>query len=123
MWPVVKARGQLDSLFHIVHYQRHFDLAAGNSVTSSTTINPEQLVQETLYLTQEGFYDSIRQASRTTGAPQSTVYHRRAGRPPLSQTTVCSARLTVRQSYLCKMDHTHPATIPAYELYPVDQDS
>jgi hypothetical protein len=33
----------------------------------------------------------------TTGAPQSTVYHRRAGRPPRSQTTVRSARLTPRQ--------------------------
>ena len=64
---------------------------------SSTTLKAEYLVEETLQLAQEGFYQSIRQASRSTGAPQSTVYHRRAGRLPRSQTTVRSARLTPRQ--------------------------
>ena len=64
---------------------------------SSNTTNREQLIEETLSLTQEGIYDSIRQASRTTGVPQSTVYHRRAGRVPRSQITLRSARLTPEQ--------------------------
>jgi|ERR1700722_11394755 hypothetical protein len=61
---------------------------------SSTTLNPEQLIEETLYLAQGGFYDSIRQTSRIA---QSALYHRRTGRPPGSQTTMRSARPIPRQ--------------------------
>jgi Tc5 transposase DNA-binding domain len=63
---------------------------------SQTTSNREQLVEETLRLV-EDVYGSIRQASRATGAPPSTVYHKRAGRQSRSQTTVRGARLTPRQ--------------------------
>jgi DDE superfamily endonuclease/Tc5 transposase DNA-binding domain len=64
---------------------------------ASNTLNSEQLIEETLRLTDEGVYDSIRQASRVTGAPRSTVGHRRAGRLPRSQITPRNARLTPRQ--------------------------
>jgi hypothetical protein len=71
---------------------------------SSNTLKPEQLIEEALSLTQEGVYSSIRQATRSTGAPQSTVYHRRAGRLPRSQILVHSARLTSRQGEIMSWD-------------------
>ena len=64
---------------------------------SRTAPHTDQLIEQTLQLTDEGIYDSISQATRVTGAPRSTVYHRRAGRPPRSQINVRSTRLTLKQ--------------------------
>jgi hypothetical protein len=64
---------------------------------ASITLYSEQLIEETLHLADGDVYDSIRQASRATGAPRSTVGHRRAGRPPRSQIIVRNARLTSGQ--------------------------
>jgi len=49
------------------------------TVKMSSTSHREQLIEETLQLIDEGVYDSLRQASRATGASLSIVCHRRAG--------------------------------------------
>jgi hypothetical protein len=88
-WRATKAHASHSDPWVIYHCNDH--------EMASITLYSEQLIEETLHLANGGVYDSIRQASLATGAPRSTVGHRRAGRPPRSQIIVRNARLTSKQ--------------------------
>jgi hypothetical protein len=89
---------------------------------SSITSDREQLIEETLRLVDEGVYDSIRQASRATGASiHSMLQTRHSVTAFTNHCTKQQAHIKIRGDPY-EMDHGSPAALTR-GLYSVIQNS